>query len=182
MEVTQVTVDMQALKQKWGWFLGLGVLIALIGAAAIAFPWVFTIGTVLFFGYFLIVSGISQAIFAFSLRGWEGVAVNLVSGVLETIIGFIMILKPGATAQVLTLALAIYLLVGGAFRIGAALTMKIPGAGMMALSGVISLVLGIFLILDYPGDVPWLIGTMVGVDLLFHGISWITLGMTLRSK
>ena len=80
MEVTQVTVDMQALKQKWGWFLGLGIVIALIGVAALAFPWVATWATVLMFGYFLIISGISQAIFALSVRDWQGVAINLVSG------------------------------------------------------------------------------------------------------
>jgi uncharacterized membrane protein HdeD (DUF308 family) len=182
MEVTQVTVNMQELQKKWGWFLGLGILITLIGGVAVVFPWIFTLTSVLVFGYVLIVSGVSQALFAFSLRGWQGVAVNLVAGVLETIVGVIVVVKIGAAIQVLTLALAIYLLAGGAFRIGAALTMRVPGAGTLALSGLISLVLGVFLILDYPGDSVWLIGTMVGVDLLFHGFSWIMLGMALRSR
>lgn len=182
MEVTQVTVDMQALKAKWGWFLGLGVVITLIGMAALAFPWIATWATVLMFGYFLIISGISQTFFSFQMREWQGVAINLVSGVLELIVGLIVVLKPGQAAAVLTLVLAMYLLVGGAFRIGAAFTMRVPGAGWLALSGVVSLLCGLFLISEWPTDAIWFIGTCVGIDLVFHGFAWTVLGLSLRRK
>src|SRR5205823_11285057 len=105
------------VRRNWGWLLALGIAQIILGTLAIGLAWVATLATVLVFGWVLIASGAFEAVAAFGSRRWEGVFLHLLGGVLNLVVGVLVVANPGATAAVLTLLLAAYFLVAGLFRI-----------------------------------------------------------------
>jgi uncharacterized membrane protein HdeD (DUF308 family) len=92
-----------------------------------------------------------------------------------------MIEEPATAAAAVTLMLAAFLFVGGLFRIIAALTERFPHWGWLLLSGVISLLLGILIWRQMPLSSLWVIGTFVGIEMIFSGWSWVALGLALHA-
>lgn len=157
------------------WSLFLGIIYIVAGIIAIASPLVVTLFSVLFFGVLLTMAGIAGLIHAFWQRGWAGFAVQLLAGILATCFGGLLIFDAAAGAVVITLILASYFLVGGCFKLGFALSHPgLPHRGSLAFSGVISLLLGILIMAHWPGSGFWVIGTFIGVDLIFYGIAMLS--------
>ena len=177
---TDLAAAFQRIRENWGWFFALGFVLVLFGGAALAYPWTTAQISMMVVGWVLVFSGTVQALFALRMRGWGGVALNLLAGILEIVVGMLLVKTPAEAVIAFTLLISVYLLVGGIYRIAAALALRIPGAGWLALSGFISAVLGIGLVFDWPHSATWLIGTYVGIDLVFHGISWIVLALGVR--
>jgi uncharacterized membrane protein HdeD (DUF308 family) len=165
------------------WFLFLGVIYIFAGIVAIGSPLVITLFSVLFFGVVLVAAGVAGLIHAFWARGWDGFAVQLLAGILATVMGFLLITDAAAGAAVITIILATYFLISGFFRIGFVLTH--PGLahhGALLLSGAITLLLGIFITVGWPGSSFWVIGTFIGVDLIFYGFSMIALARAFAAR
>jgi uncharacterized membrane protein HdeD (DUF308 family) len=161
---------------KPGWFLALGIIYIVAGVLAVASPLVVTLFSVLFFGILLMIAGFASLIHAFSTRGWEGFAVQLLAGVLAAVMGFLLIADAGAGALVITLILASYFLVSGMFRLGFAISHTgLHHRSSLLFSGAVSLLLGILITVHWPSSVLWVIGTFIGVDLIFYGFSLIGL-------
>ena len=87
----------------------------------------------------------------------------------------------GVAALSLTLLLGVSLVVQGAFRIAAALATHADGRGWLLISGLASLLLGIFIWSEWPVSGIWVIGLFVGIELIFYGGAWIALALRLRS-
>jgi uncharacterized membrane protein HdeD (DUF308 family) len=121
-----------------------------------------------------------QVILAVQMREWGGVFLHLLGGILELIVGFLVLKAPADAAVFLTLLLAVYLLVGGLFRLGAGLTHRFPGAGLVALAGAVSALLGLMVALEWPVSALWFIGICVGVDLVLNGASWLAFALAAR--
>jgi uncharacterized membrane protein HdeD (DUF308 family) len=77
--------------------------------------------------------------------------------------------------------MAIYFIVGGTFEVIAPFVMRLPDTGWHALNGGISILLGILVLAQWPISGLWAIGLFVGIDLLFHGITWTVFALGLRS-
>lgn len=168
---------MQELRRDWGWFLALGILLIVIGFLAIGSAVVATLASVVFLGWLLIIGGVMQLFYAFRMRAQHHLFLQLLLGVLSLVVGIMLIAKPGAGAVTLTLALAIYFTVSGAFRIGAALGLRYPHWGWSLLSGIVTFVLGVILWWQWPVASLWFLGFAVGLDLILHGWSWIALSL-----
>ena len=168
------------LKRSWGWYLALGIALIVIGTIALGSALVMTIASVFFFGWLLIVAGVLEAVHAFWRKRWAGFFLDLLTGLLYVIVGWMMVTNPGESALLLTLIIAMFLVFEGVFRIVAALTARYPHWGWVLLNGVISLVLGLMIWRQWPYSGLWVIGLFVGIEMLFNGWSLVMLSLASR--
>jgi uncharacterized membrane protein HdeD (DUF308 family) len=173
-------IGLDQVRSKWGWFVGLGILLALFGFIAISHNYITTLATMLVLGWLLVVTGAIEAVSAFYVRSWSGFFFNLLEAALDLVVGYLFLVEPERGAAILTIFLACLFFVGGVFRIGAALTHRFPGWPWALFSGVINVVLGILLINQWPFDGVWFIGFCVGLELIFRGWFWMMLGFSLK--
>jgi len=140
----------------------------------------FTIAGVIFIGVLLLVAGVFQIVHAFMDREWGSFFLHLLVGILYVIGGFLLIEEPPEGAIILTALVAAALIVGGVLRIVIGVQHRhMLGWRLLIFSGVISFIVGVALILT-PWSWLWVIGTLIAIELIFHGVSWIQFGLTLR--
>jgi uncharacterized membrane protein HdeD (DUF308 family) len=173
--------ERQALRANWGWFLVLGAALVLAGLLAISYPVLATLTTVLVFGIVLMCGGGVEIASAIWARRWSGFFLHVLTGLLYLFVGFLLVERPELGAAGYTLLLAMFFIAGGLFRIVSALNHRFASWGWAALSGGVAVLLGIMIWRDWPEAALWVIGTFVGIDLLFNGLSWIMLGLDLRN-
>ena len=164
---------MEEIRNSWGWFLALGILLMIIGAICIVGDVTATFATVLVFGWLLLISGIVALVHAFRTMTWSGFFLSLLSALFRGFTGYLLIRYPLAGAASLTLLLASFFVVGGVFRAIGAGMMKFPRWGWSVFSGLVSLVLGVMLLTQLPVSSIWFIGFAIGVDLIVDGASLI---------
>jgi uncharacterized membrane protein HdeD (DUF308 family) len=172
--------DIQELQQHWVWLLGLGIISIILGAIALSSSVLFTMASVIFFGWILLVVGVLEVAHGFWQRRWGGVFLHLLNGILSVVVGVLMIGNPAASALILTLLLAMFFMVAGLFRISAALVMRFPRWGWRLLNGIVTLLLGILIWAQWPLSGLWVIGLFVGVDLIFSGWASVMLSLAAR--
>ena len=88
--------------------------------------------------------------------------------------------NPAAGATVLTLLIALFFLIAGAFRIIVALTMRFPEWHWLLLNGAITLLLGLLIWKQWPSSALWVIGLFIGIELIFTGSAWVMLSLAAR--
>ncbi|HEV8003118.1 MAG TPA: HdeD family acid-resistance protein [Planctomycetaceae bacterium] len=169
--------DPGVLRRNWGWFLVLGILEIVLGTIAVGATAVATFATVVFFGWLLLVGGAVSALHAFWRKRWQGFFLDLATGVLYVVVGFFMVAEPLAAAASLTLLIAMFLLIGGIFRIIVALTGHLEHWGWVLLNGIITAALGIMIWRHWPFDGLWVIGLFVGIEMIFYGWSLVMLSL-----
>lgn len=180
MVLRRAGVGLEEVRRHWGLHLALGILLCLLGVVAIAYAVAASLVSVLFLGWLLVGSGLFQAILVLRVQSWSGFFLHLLAGVLEIVVGVLLVSAPAEAALALTLLLAVYLLVGGLFRAIAALYLGFPGAGWSVVGGLLSFLLGLALWRQWPISGLWFIGACVGVDLLLHGAAWIAFALNAR--
>jgi uncharacterized membrane protein HdeD (DUF308 family) len=172
---------LHALRRNWGWLLTLGILEILAGIVAIAYPVQSTdvamqvAGILLFIG-----AGVQFASAIWALR-WGGFFLHLIIGLLYLFVGEVLFEHPFEGALIATWVLAVFLVAGGVIRIVGALSQRFAAWGWTLLSGIISLLLGIMIWRQWPVSGLWVIGTFVGIELIFSGWTWVMLAMAVRS-
>jgi uncharacterized membrane protein HdeD (DUF308 family) len=171
---------LHGLRRNWGLLLGLGILELLLGVIGLGVVGFVTLASVVFFGWLLLLSGVLHIVRAFRTHGWEGVALHLLIGILQGVVGVLMLLRPVAGAVSLTLLLAALFIVSGLFRIAFALAVRIHGWGWQVFAGLISFVLGLLISAGWPASSIWVIGTFISIDLIFGGWSFIMIALAVR--
>jgi len=169
------------LRSKWGWLLALGIVMVALGIIALFIMPAATMGTVLVLGWLLIVSGIVEMVHAFRVRGWGGLFLHLIGGILGVLIGLLVITHPLVGAMALTLLFASFFTVIGLFRLITAIRLKFPGWGWAVFDGAITLGLGILLWAQWPVSAIWFLGLAVGVSLILRGWSYIMFALAIHS-
>ena len=152
-----------------------------MGFVALGALWVATLATAVAIGALLLASGVAEIFGAFWFWRWSGFFSHLLAGVLSAVVGFLFLWAPIDAVFALTLLLACLLLVGGIFKIVAALSFRFATWGWLVLSGIIDLILGVMISLEWPASAFWVIGLFVGISLIFRGFNWIGLGLALRT-
>jgi len=173
--------ERQALRGNWGWLLALGVLLIVVGGMAVSYPLMATLATVSFFGVLLLCGGGVEIASAIWARRWGGFFLHLFIGLLYFFVGVAILDRPAIGAAGYTLMLAVFFVAGGLLRIVFAIAHRFSGWGWTLVSGVVTLLLGMLIWRDLPESAFWVIGTFVGIDLIFNGWSWVMLGLALRS-
>ena len=176
--------DLYGLKKNWVWFLVLGIALCVIGLFAISTSFITTLITVTVFGMLILAAGIVQAVSAFSSPKWSGLFLSLVIGLLYIVVGLMLIDSPAQAAAGLTLLIAVFLMVGGVFRVASSLALRFRHWGLCLLNGIISLMLGVIIwrhLLGGELGALRVIGIFVGIEILLSGASWIAFALTAKN-
>src|SRR5262249_12534354 len=170
-----------SLRRGWWLVLVLGLVSVFVGLLAISSAFVATMASVVVFGVLLLVAGITEVVHALMVRSGRGFALHLLSAALYLIAGLFMLEDPVRAATVITLLLAASFLAGGVLRIIFSLAIRFAGWPWVLLNGVVDVILGVVILSGWPGSGLWVIGLFVGIDLLFHGWSWVILALAART-
>ncbi len=174
-------VGMGELAGKWGWFVGLGIIMLIGGVLALGDTVLVTLLSVIFIGAVLVVSGIVQIIHAFANKGWASFLFALLCGALYIVGGLLIMGEPVQGSILLTIFLLAALAVGGVLRIVIALRHReVHGWWLLLIGGVISLALAVLLYISLPWSGLWVLGTIIAVELIIQGASWVSMGFALR--
>jgi uncharacterized membrane protein HdeD (DUF308 family) len=166
---------------RWGWFVALGIAQLVLGIIAWFDVIAFTIAGVIFIGALLVVAGVFQVVHAFMDRGWGTFVLHLLVGILYVVGGFLLMDEPLEGSVIITILVAVSLIIGGIMRIVIGVRHRhMPGWWLIVASGVISLLVGAMLYVTLPWSGLWVVGTLIAVELIVHGVSWIQFGLTLR--
>jgi uncharacterized membrane protein HdeD (DUF308 family) len=177
------SLAVQELRRTWGWFLALGIALIILGMIAIGSPYFVSILTVLVLGWVWVISGVFQFFHGFWARQWSGFFLSLLGGILSIIVGMMVITHPEIAGLALTLLMAVFFVVAGVFRITAAVALRYPSWIWCVLSGVIDLAIGILIWSEFKRErlgAVEILGLFVGIDLLFHGWSYVMLASAAR--
>lgn len=174
-------IGLKEIHRHWGWFLGIGLGLILLGIIAVSASVLFTLASMIFFGVILLIGGIIQGINAFKTRKGGGFLVNALSAILYVIVGLLLIMHPAIGAITLTLLIAVVFTISGLFRIIAALSHRYAHWGWMLFNGIITLALGLMIWAQWPVSGLWVIGLFIGIDLIIAGWIWVTLALSSRN-
>jgi uncharacterized membrane protein HdeD (DUF308 family) len=155
----------------------------LFGIAAFVWPGITLAVLVLLYGAFALVDGsfAIAAVLVGRTRGMPSWAL-LVEGLAGIAVGAITFFWPGITQLALLFLIAAWAVVTGVFEIVAAVRLRkeIRGEWLLALSGVLSVAVGVALVVN-PGAGLLAISWMIGTYAIIFGVLFIVLGFRLRS-
>jgi uncharacterized membrane protein HdeD (DUF308 family) len=173
MEIGGASLDpevREGLSQSWKGLMTIGVIAIVLGCIAILVPAVAAVGTAIFIGWLLLIVGAFMVAAAFSAHSVGTLMCRMLWAVLTVIVGLWLILEPHNGTLTLTLVLGIYFLFMGLTRTTIAFIARgQPNAGLLGLSGIAGLLIGIFILAKFPSSADWAIGLLVGIDLIFAG-------------
>lgn len=162
-------------RQVVRWSIFLSILMMVAGILAIMSPLAAGQAVTVIVGVLFIVSGVAHIVFGWEVRELRtkgGTVWELLLGALYIALGVYLLAHVSVGLTSLTLALAIYLFVEAVLEFGLSFQLRpLPGSGWLLFDGVVSLILAILIWRTWPADTIWVIGTLVGVAMLFCGIS-----------
>ncbi len=167
--------------QYWGWFLAFGIGVLVLGIAAVVRAVTATVASMLFFGWLLVLASGIEIAQAVMVGHWAGFFQHLLAAVLFGVTGLLIVMRPLISAEVATVFMAMFFLIGGLFQLIGSVAIASPGWGWQAADGVITFVLGLLVLAQWPASGLWVIGLFVGIDLIFYGCAWIALAFGLRA-
>jgi uncharacterized membrane protein HdeD (DUF308 family) len=172
------------IHEHWVLFLVEGIILLVLGAAAIIVPVIATLAFTLFIGWLFLISGVVGLITTFWMRNAPGFWWSLLSGVVGIAAGIVLILWPISGTVSLTLLLIAFFLVEGivtlmyAFQHRAQLSGR---WGWMLASGIVDLILAGIIFAGLPETATWALGLLVGINLLFGGVAMIGMALAART-
>lgn len=180
---SDLSLSSSVMQRRWGWLLLLGIVQVFCGAFALLVPIAATLAAAMVFGAVLLVSGVFQAVHAFSVRRWRGVALHALGAILYIGVAVLFLLFPLSGALTLTILIGALFVADGVLR--ATLASRVrprDGWGWFLASGILSLVVGIMLLVGWPVTGTWAPGVLLGVNLLFSGAASCALAVTFRTR
>jgi uncharacterized membrane protein HdeD (DUF308 family) len=172
---------LEPLRAKSGWIVALGVVYVLAGILALGSVVFATAVTVFVVGIMMLIAGVAEVFNAFQIKTWGKFLLWLLVGILYIVAGFVTFENPLLTGVVLTLFLAFCLIASGIMRIFLGFSMRQGSPWIwVVLSGVITLLLGLVILAHWPVSGLFVLGMLLGIDLIFAGVGWIGVGLGLR--
>jgi len=168
-------------KQSIGGSIALSLFMILSGILAIVLPPVAGIAVVLVLAWLLILSGAAHLVFAWYTRTAGALVWELLVGILYLFIGVYTVAHPVAGLASLTLLIAIYLFVEGVLEFVLSFRLRpMPGSNWLLFDGIVTLILAVMIWRSLPSSTEWVIGTLVGISMLFSGVARLSLSMSAR--
>ncbi len=169
------------LREHWGWFLALGIIFILGGIFAIAAPFVAGLTVTIVFSIVLVWLGIMQIIQAFSTKSWSGFIWELLIGIILLVGGVATWIDPVVGALSLTLVVGAVFLVKGIFQVILGFQMRPHGGwGWILVAGILSAIVGLIVLLQWPVSTSYALGYLVGISLIFSGWSYVMLSLAAK--
>ena len=171
----------ESMRKHWGWFLALGVVFVIGGMLAIFAPLVSSLAVTLVVAIVLGWVGLMQVIQAFSVKSWGGFIWQLIIGLIILIGGIWTYVNPVVGALTLTIVVAAVFLAKGVFQVILGFQMRPhSGWGWLIASGVLAIIVGLMIWMNWPFSGTWVLGTLAGISLIFTGWSYIMISMVAR--
>jgi uncharacterized membrane protein HdeD (DUF308 family) len=163
------------------WSIALSILLIIAGFFALIIPEISGLGITIFLGWLLIISGITHLVFAWKVHTAGRIIWEILVGIAYIITGIYLILHPARGLLSLTLILAFYLLFEGIFEVILAFQLRPhTGWGWTLFDGFITLVLAFMIWRTWPYSSVWVVGTLVGISMLFSGFSRLMLSLAAK--
>ncbi|UVC11264.1 HdeD family acid-resistance protein [Rhizobium sp. TH2] len=160
----------EAFKKHSTWYLIQGALLVVAGMLAIIYPLMSAVAVVVLIGWLLMFSGIIQAISLIGAKHAPHFWLQLISAILAILVGFLFVREPGQGLVTLTLLLIIFFMIEGVSKIVFALTIRpMPQWGWVLASGLVGVILSVLLLAFLKVTAIWLVGLMLGVQLISIG-------------
>jgi len=180
-EVMRVAMR-DVIKRHSLWYLLQGALMTLAGVVALLFPVFSSVTVVVMLGWLLIISGVFQGISLIGATNVPHFWLQLVSVALSIVIGALFLRNPGGGLLSLTLLLIVFFMVGGMAKIIFALTIRpFPNWGWVLASGLVGVLLSLILWSNLPVAAGWLLGLLVGIQLVSEGLALTYMAWRVRS-
>ena len=165
------------------WYLVQGGLMILAGLLALVYPAISSVAVVFFIGWLLIFSGIFQGISLIGARHVPHFWLQLISMALFIVVGALFLRNPGESLLTLTLLLIVFFLIEGISKVIFALTIRpFPNWGWVLLSGIVGIVLAFYLWASIPVSAAWLLGVLLGIELICEGAAISHLAWQVRKS
>lgn len=174
---------MEPLRAKCGWIIALGGIYVLSGLVALSSVALVAVVSVFLVGIMMMVAGVAEVINAFQMKSWGKFLLWVLLGGLYIVAGVLTFQNPLLTAAFLTLMLGASLIASGFTKIILAFSMRSGKSWLLvALSGVITTLVGFVIVLHWPVGSLYILGLFLGIDLVLTGVSWISIGLGLKAR
>jgi uncharacterized membrane protein HdeD (DUF308 family) len=183
-DITRLQAEMRAaVREHWVAFLVEGILLVILGLAAIIVPPLASLAVTIFLGWMFLIAGIAGLVLTFWARQMPGFWWSLISAVLAVLAGIILLARPMQGVLTLTIVVGAYFLAEGVTTIMYALEHRRELSerwSWMLVSGILDILIAAIIIAGLPGSADWAIGLLVGINLLFGGASLIGVALAAR--
>ncbi|WP_405650148.1 HdeD family acid-resistance protein [Streptomyces sp. NBC_00019] len=164
------------LSRGFGWLAALGVILVLAGLVGLIYTGVATLTSMLLFGWLLLIGGAVGLLHAIQARGTNFFWLGVMVAALNIAAGVVVIRRPEAAAEALTMFAALLFLTGGVFRLAGSLVVRGTQFGWTLVQGAFGLLLGILVLASWPSSSKYVIGCFFSLALLFDGLGLIATG------
>jgi uncharacterized membrane protein HdeD (DUF308 family) len=172
-----------SLSAHWRLFLTEGIVLFILGLAAVMIPPAATLAVAILIGWILLASGVVGLVSTFRMRGAPGFGWSLLSALVAVVAGVLLLARPLSGALSLTVVLTVFLIFEGIASIMMALTHRHGFSArwtLLLVSGIVDLILAAIIIAGLPGTAAWAIGLLVGINMVFGGSTLIAMALHAR--
>ena len=172
-----------AVKAHWKAFLFEGILLAVLGLAAMIVPPLASLAVAIFLGWMFLISGIAGLVVTYWARQMPGFWWSLFSAALAVLAGLLLLARPMQGVLTLTIVVGVYFLIEGVTTIMYALEHRRELSerwSWLLASGLMDILISFLIISGLPGSAEWAIGLLVGINLVLGGASLV--GMALAAR
>ena len=174
-----------AVRAHWKALLFEGILLVVLGLAAMVVPPLASLAVAIFLGWMFLIAGIAGLALTFWTRQLPGFWWSLISAALAVGAGLILLAKPAQGVLTLTIVIGAYFLAEGVATIMYALQHRRELSerwSWMAFAGALDILISAIIIMGLPGTAEWAIGLLAGINLLLGGISLIGMALAARQS
>ncbi|MFJ3961723.1 HdeD family acid-resistance protein [Streptomyces sp. NPDC090036] len=172
--------EKKKLSRSFAMMTGLGVVLVLAGLVGLVYTGLATLTTMFLFGWLLLIGGVVGLLQAVQSRKSNYFWLAVVVAAINLAAGFVILRRPEASAEALTMFAALLFLIGGLFRLVGALVVRGSHFGLAVVQGAFGILLGFLILSNWPGNSLYVIGTFFSLALLFDGLSLVAMGMGSR--
>jgi uncharacterized membrane protein HdeD (DUF308 family) len=178
-------VIVQSIREHWKLFLVEGIILVVLGILAIIVPQLATLAVTIFLGWLFLISGVLGLFTTYMARHAPGFWWSLISAALAVLAGGILLARPMQGVLTLTIVVGAYFLAEGVASIMYALEHRRELTGRWSwilVAGLMDILIAFIVIAGLPGSAEWVLGLLVGINLLFGGATLIGMALAARNS
>jgi uncharacterized membrane protein HdeD (DUF308 family) len=158
-----------------------GVLLIVFGVVAVGMPLLAAVAVSALVAWLIVLAGIVHLMLAFRVHSAGSVIWKLLVGLAYLCFGGYLLMHPLLGVATLTLLLASLFLIEGLLNIVLYVQMRpIHGSSWLLVDGIVTLLLGLLIYMQWPSSSAWAIGTLVGVSMIFSGVARVMMSLAVR--
>jgi uncharacterized membrane protein HdeD (DUF308 family) len=171
----------EIVRKASGWSIVWGVFLILFGMLAIGSPFLAAVAVNAVIAWLIVLAGVVHVVLAFHAHGAGSMIWKLLVGIAYLCFGAYLIMHPVLAVASLTLVLASLFLIEGILEVVLFFKMRpLKGSSWMLVDGIITLLLGLLIYMQWPSSSLWAIGTLVGVSMIVSGIARVAMSLAVR--